>query len=170
MDILYKIQGPSKPKRVWFDSDLAIEQGVGVCYNITKVTTNAGETANDPWEARAAFVVRPAAGNKIFFAGVTAKAYAAKVGGQMIEIFEPGSVCMVRCGIATSVGVTYMTCKIGVVDSVYGSFAARGASELGRGVALALQTQADPSGNGAGSKTTLVLSYLQDGTESQLVA
>lgn len=104
--VLYAKQARTYPRRVYFNASLALVRGMGLCYD-----RDYGAAA-DPEGRRDKHVDLPTAENNMWFAGVTVRAYAAKVGGQWVEIFEPGSVCPVAVGINTVVKDTLLTCSI----------------------------------------------------------
>jgi len=122
-------KGSVKSAWVWFEGATALKEGQGVCCN-----SDYG-TDTDSDARRMNRVEMPSADNKTFFAGVAARNYSAKAGGQMIEIYEPGSVCtiLVAIGVSAVVGVTALECTY-----VAGTFKA--ATNNGKGVATALQT------------------------------
>jgi len=126
-------QAPSIIKGVFFEGSTALRRGQGVCYN-----SDYG-TAADSDQGRWSRVELPNRGNNRAFAGVTVKAYNAVTGGQYIDIYLPGSVCMIAAGIDTTVNATYLTCSAGLADA--GVFTTAGF--MGRGTALALETITD---------------------------
>lgn len=130
-----------KRKRVWFSGSTALVKGQGLCYDRDYTTTATGQTATDAYGGRDNIVAVPASGNNMDFAGVTVRAYAAKTGGQVVEIFEPGSICEILVGQDTTNGTTLLTCSADSVDA--GRFTLQGLP--GKGTAKALQTVA--SGN-----------------------
>lgn len=145
MEVLYKNQSRELPIRVFYTGSDAIERGIGLCYDLDYLTTTTDETAADAFQARGKVVAKPDTTNNLAFAGVTAAAYAAKSGGQFIEIYEPGSWCMIQTAIATTINSTRLTCIASSAAAVAGRW---GAGALpGRGSALALQTMANASGN-----------------------
>lgn len=136
--VAYFKQLRKKPRLVWYLGSTALKKGWGMCYDLDYTTTATGETATDPFEARGNFVVVPDNTNNLAFAGVTAHAYKAKVGGQLIEIHEPGSVALIAVGFASVINETILTCSVSTPDA--GRFTFDGFQ--GRGSALALETQA----------------------------
>ena len=135
-------QAPTFKERVWFSGSTALKKGMGLCYNLDTVTTDTGETATDAWGRRGNEVQVPDTTNNLAFAGVTTQAYPAKSGGQMIDIFTPGSICEVACGLPTTINSTRLTCSVNTADA--GRFTLDGLH--GRGSALALQTKANAAG------------------------
>lgn len=142
--VLYTKQGRRHPRRVFFTGSTALKRGTGVCYD-----RDYG-TAADADERRDKYVEAPTTSNNRRFAGVLVQDYAAKTGGQWVEIYEPGSVCDVAAGVDTTVNVTRLTCSVSTGDK--GRFTKSGFE--GRGTALALQTE------------TVVLASGWDGADS----
>lgn len=95
MSIKYYQQGEQTPRRVWFTGSTALVRGQGVCFDMDYYTANDDEAATDPWQIRGTAVALPAQSNSDYFAGVCVRDYKARSGGQMIEIWEPGSICEV---------------------------------------------------------------------------
>ena len=143
---LFGNQKTEYKKSVWFNGSTALKKGRGVCYDIDTAGTGTGETATDPWGRRGRVVALPSTANNLAFAGVTTQAYTAKTGGQTITIFEPGSICEVQVGIASTIysqaAGTFHTCSVNSADA--GAFTLQGLP--GRGTAMALETQADAAG------------------------
>lgn len=119
-------------KRVFFTGDTALPRGWGLDYDADRGT----DTVADGKRNR--YVELPTTSNNMHFAGVTQRAYSAVVGGQWVDIFEPGSTCCVAIGVDTVVDSTLMTCSCTTADA--GRFTQAGYK--GRGTALALQTNA----------------------------
>ena len=138
---------------VWFRGATALLEGQGLCYD-----WDYG-TAADSDARRGNRVEVPTILNAPFFAGVAARAYSAKSGGQFIEIYVPGSVCDVLAKVSATIGVGIYTCEAGGTYAGY----FRVAGFEGRGSAVPLQT-VDRS-----LTAGLVLCRLQDGGESGLV-
>jgi hypothetical protein len=100
---------------VWYEGVDILREGEGVCYN-----TNYGTaTARDG--RRLNHVERPSTSNNMAFAGVAARDYAAKSGGQFIEIYAPGSK-----GVNVALGVDT------VIDTGILTFQAGGGTGAGR--------------------------------------
>jgi hypothetical protein len=128
----YVKQPRAEKYRFFFTGEVALERGVGLCFDYDYGTATDAEGRRDK------FVELPSATNNKHFAGVTAAAYPAKVGGRWIELYVPGSKCLVAAGQQdTVVGTTIMTCVAGGADA--GRFGLAG--YLGRGTARALQTK-----------------------------
>lgn len=142
------------PKKVFYTGSDAVVAGYGCCYD-----RDYG-TATDNDGKRDARVALPDNTNNNSFAGVFAKSYAAKTGGQWVTIYVPGSICQIYVDASTTISETnYLTCQIGGGGS--GTFDVGSAGGLmGRGTARIMQTR-----TGAG----LVLAELIDGQESGLV-
>lgn len=149
--VLHKSGARTIDRTVWFDSSLAIKRGEGVCYDVVE------GTAGDVVGKRNNYVIKPSTAGAIHFAGVAAKDYAARTGGQQIVIHEPGSVCQVALGVNTTINSGIVTCRSGGAD--VGRFSAVGFP--GRGSAVPLQTKtalvetAVLDGGGTVSGTTL---------------
>ena len=135
-------QAPEYKEKVWFSGSTALKKGMGVCYDLDYYTANSGEALTDPWGRRGNVVAVPSTSNNLAFAGVTTQAYSAVTGGQVIEIYTPGSICEVAVGLATVANTTRLTCSVNSADA--GRFTLQGLS--GRGTALALQTKAKATG------------------------
>lgn len=135
--VAHKHQSRVFRRRVWLDETVAIKAGVAVCYDRDRNnTTITGQLTTDAFGGRDTRVKIPTITNNYAFAGVTSQAYKAQAGGQSIEIYEPGSVCPCRVGLATVVGVTRMTFTAG--GGAAGMFIKQGFG--GRGSILALET------------------------------
>jgi hypothetical protein len=145
---------------VWLDETVAVKQGQGLCYEY------AYGTAASVDGRRRNYVKLPTVANANWFAGVAAADYAACATGQLIEIYVPGSVCLVLTKKSLTVGVSRVTCcydataNTSTLGAYNGYFMAEGFP--GRGSAKPLQTL-DTSTTAA--KT---LCYLEDGAESGL--
>ena len=131
---------------VWFEGSTAVRKGMGLCYDIDTADTGSGETATDPWGRRGNVVAVPSTSNNLRFAGVATQSYAAKTGGQRIDIFLPGSICLVEVGLPSTIysqaAGTIHTCSVNSADA--GRFTLQGLP--GRGTAVALETQAAAAG------------------------
>lgn len=115
---------------VWYESNAALSEGEAVCYNYDYGTDT------DADGRRLNRVETPSTSNAQWFAGVSARDYAAISGGQLIEIYNPGSVCNVYVGANTVVGVGFLT--FDVTTATVGQFRRMGLP--GRGSAQPLQT------------------------------
>lgn len=120
-----------KRAMVWYEGTDAIGEGEAVCYNILS------GTATEVDGRRSSNVIRPTAATADAFAGVAARDYTAKAGGQFIEINLPGSrSVMVALNTGnTTIGVTNLAFLYGTGA---GEFVADAA--VGQGSALATQT------------------------------
>lgn len=135
---------------VWYETNAALSEGEAVCYNYDFGTDT------DADGRRMNRVETPSTSNNMWFAGVAARPYAAVSGGQLIEIYNPGSVCNVLVGVSTVVGTGFLT--FDVTTATVGQFRRMGLP--GRGSARLLQTTtyvATPQ---------VCLAYLMDGEES----
>lgn len=129
-------QNQSNKLLVKFTGSTALSKGMGVCFN--RDETGTGATANDP--ARGYAVELPSITNNNCFAGVVTMDYAAKTGGQYIEIEIPGSITEVlTIDSSTTIGeLNFLTCICSGVNA--GKFTAIPSPILGRGVARVMQT------------------------------
>jgi hypothetical protein len=91
---------------VWFNGDVALAEGVAVCFNFDY------GTATDSEAKRLNEVEVPTSLNAQFFAGTTNAAYIAVTGGQFIEINRPGSLCKILVAASTVVGVGLLTFSV----------------------------------------------------------
>jgi hypothetical protein len=123
-------KAPTFSAWVWYSGTVLLKEGQAVCYN-----WNYG-TATDREGQRFNEVETPTTLNAQFFAGVAARAYPAVSTGQFIEIFLPGSVCNILCGVDTVVGVGLLT--FDVTAAYVGQF--RYAGLAGDGSAIPVQT------------------------------
>lgn len=133
MDV--SINGYNKQSRqyiewVWFTGSTALKEGQGVCYD-----WDYG-TATDPDGRRCNFVELPSITNARFFAGVAKNNYAAKSGGQLIEVCRPGSYCNILSKASTTIGVGRLTCEAGGTYAGYFRYT----GFAGEGSAVPLQT------------------------------
>jgi len=138
---------------VWYNEDNALLEGQAVCYDF-----DYGDSALVVERSRRNRVEDPDTSNAQHFAGVSARAYAANTGGQFIEIYIPGSVCMVHCNAPASLalGVSFVT--FDVTTSFVGFF--RYAGLPGRGSAIPFETEDTSITAGP------TLCYLMTGAES----
>ena len=115
---------------VWFGGTTALLEGQGVCYNwdYGTATVKDGRRMNR--------VELPTILNARYFAGVAARPYSAKSGGQMIEINLPGSCCNVLSKASTTIGVGRLTCEAGGTYAGYFRYA----GFPGEGSCVPLQT------------------------------
>jgi len=119
---------------VWYSSNAALLEGQAVCYNWNYATTPIPVT--DPSGRRFTEVETPTTLNAQYFAGVAACNYAAVSGGQLIEIYLPGSVCNILSGVSTTIGVGLLT--FDVTAAYVGQFRYSGLA--GEGSAIPVQT------------------------------
>ena len=101
-------QAPTFSAWVWYENKVAgvgdaLKEGQAVCHN-----WDYG-TATDFDARRFNHVELPTTLNAQYFAGVCARNYAADAGGQMIEIYLPGSVCNIYVAVTTVKGVGILT-------------------------------------------------------------
>ena len=138
---------------VWMEAnDAARLEGQGVCYNWDYGTATAADGR------RYNRVELPTILNAPHFAGVLARDYAISTTGQLVEIYLPGSVCLILARKSLTIGVGRVTCQAG--GTYAGYFTAEGFA--GKGSAVPLQTL-DTSVTAA--KT---LAVLEDGEQSGL--
>jgi hypothetical protein len=150
-------QSKTIKRTVFFTGSTALTKGMGVCFDLDYTSSATGEAATDALQKRFSRVELPSATNNRAFAGVVTQSYAAKTGGQWVDIAEPGSEVVILTTVATTIGYgAYVTCQAGGTDA--GKFTTVGL--MGRGTAQVVQTDAD---GGA------VLARLIDGPESGLV-
>jgi hypothetical protein len=164
---------------VWFDGSVALKEGQGVCYEYNyespaSPANPSGDTTATADARRTNLVVLPggtgvkgsqSAGTQggRFFAGVCASDYPAQTYGQLIEIYKPGSTCLILCQCATpSLGVGRLTCQFG--GTLAGYFTSEGYA--GQGSAIPLQT---PGALVSVSLAGKVLARLEEGQQSGLV-
>jgi hypothetical protein len=123
-------KAPASPLWVWFTGATALLEGQGVCYDFDSGTATAydGKRINR--------VELPSQTNNRWFAGVAARPYAASAGGQLIEIYGPGSTCNILSRVSNTLGVGRTTCIAG--GTYAGYFDVAGFE--GKGSAVALQT------------------------------
>lgn len=147
-------QFPEIPvRRVFYTGSDIVNQGYGLCY------VKDGGTATAASPTRYWNVALPSQTNNLAFAGVARTTYAAKSGGQWIEIFEPGALQQIYVDGSVTIGESvFATCQIGGVGT--GTFNTTNPGFMGRGTARICQTR-----TGAG----LVYAELMDGPESGLV-
>ena len=146
---------------VWFNGTVALKEGQGVCYEWNYEQDSGDSNKDDTvYDARRRNRVKiPTILNSQFFAGVAARPYSAKSGGQFIEIFLPGSTCNIWSTVSNTIGVGRTTCQAGAGIAGAGYFTLTGFP--GRGSAIPLQT-IDRGTPG------LCMAYLEDGEESGL--
>lgn len=139
---------------VWFEGSTALLKGQGVCYNWDYGTATASDAR------RTNRVEVPTILNARYFAGVAARAYSAKTGGQFIEVNGPGSYCEILAAATTVRGTGELTCEAG--GTYAGYFRYRGFE--GEGTAVPLQ-----SVSGTVGSPLVCLAKLQEGPPSGLV-
>lgn len=162
---VYKGQPTEKKRWVYLKSDSAISAGYGVCYDRDRTLVAGGlafpaSVAADLDAGRDWIVQVPDNTNNMAFAGVAVQDYTAVTGGQMIQIYEPGSVCPLYVDATVTFSQNkFATCQIGGAGGS-GTFNVTVIGELSRGSARILSSR-----SGAG----LVLAELLDGKDSGLV-
>lgn len=123
---------------VWFAGNTTLKEGQGVCYD-WDYEEDSGDSNKDAtvFDARRTNRVEvPTILNARYFAGVTARTYSAKTGGQFIQIYKPGSTCNVWSIVSNTIGVGLSTCQAGGTNAGY--FGLPGFE--GEGTAIPLQT------------------------------
>ncbi len=150
----YEKQENRIPAWVWFSGTTALAEGQGVCYDWDYGTPTAKDGR------RFNRVEVPAILNARYFAGVAARAYSAKSGGQLIEINVPGSVCNILLAKTSVIGAGVVTCEAG--GTYAGYFRLSGFE--GEGSAVPLQTVVGTTGS-----PLVCLAKLQEGIPSGLV-
>jgi len=123
-------QSPTFSAWVWFGGSTALEEGQAVCYNYDYGTASAKDGR------RFNRVELPSTTNAQYFAGVAARKYAAVTGGQLIEIYLPGSVCNIYAKASCTLGTGLLT--FDVTTSYQGYFRYEGLD--GEGSAQPMQT------------------------------
>lgn len=116
------------PEFVWYDGTDALVKGEGMCYDITRGVSTSKDGS------RGNYVVKPDGNTNQQFAGVVARNYSAQSTGQLVEIYNPGSICEVAIGIDCTLGGDVITCMANGVPRFAGN------GKLGRGSAVPLQT------------------------------
>jgi hypothetical protein len=161
MDVRTTKNPVEQPIRVWYAEDTAVEQGIGMVFDYTFADANVdGLKLTDPCGKRANSVKNVGAANaSTDFAGVTVAPVAAKVGGQWIYLYAPGSVCMVKVNTDVTNAARLALSKNAATKGVF--VAASATPEQGNGAAVVLQTR-----TGAG----LALAKLFAGSECGLKA
>jgi hypothetical protein len=157
----YELQPFEKIKKVFFTGSTAVTQGYGVCYDKDYDDGTDDADAVDAWGKRDKAVAAPTTTNNNAFAGVAVRSYTAVTGGQWIDIYEPGSNCLVYIvdNSATIGENNYVTC-LGGSSANAGKFTATPLPFMGKGVARVMQTLTEAG---------LALAELIDGEESGLV-
>lgn len=148
----YDKQANTFSEWVWFDGTTALLEGQGLCYNWDYGTAAAADAR------RGNRVEVPTILNAPYFAGVASRPYPAVTGGQLIEIYTPGSICSVLSRVSNTIGVGATCCIAGGTYAGYFD----NAGFPGKGNAAPLQT-IDRSTPG------LCLVRLDDGPQSGLI-
>jgi len=149
-----------RPLWVWFNGTTALLEGQGVCYLWDGVAAESLSAATVSDARRYNWVELPSVDNNMHFAGVCARAYSAKAGGQLIEINAPGSVCHILLKQDVVLGTTLrVTCEAGGTYAGY----FRDPGFQGEGSACPLQTVS------AAATAALCLAKLEEGEPSGLV-
>lgn len=149
---------------VWYDGDGALLQGQGVCYEFDYYApaTPAGTAAETGVEAdarRTNRVVLPDAHNGKWFAGVLSADHPANTGGQLVEIYVPGSTCKVLTKYNLTLGAGVITCQAG--GALAGYFTQPGFEGIGSAVPLQTLDTSTTAGK--------TLCRLQEGLQSGLI-
>lgn len=105
--LLHQIAAREHRRRVFFTGSTDVRAGEGCCY-----VANYG-TATDANGERDKRVAMPDNTNNMNFAGVFAESKPGLSGGQYVDIFEPGSVCMIAVGANCTINSTRLTCSAG---------------------------------------------------------
>lgn len=147
------VQSPTISLWVWFTGATALLEGQGLCYDANRGTATAvdGKRYN--------MVELPSITNNRHFSGVAARAYAASTGGQLIEVYAPGSVCTILSKVSNTIDTGRTTCIAGGTYAGYFERAGFG----GKGSAVPLQT-VDRS-----STVGKCQALLEDGEQSGLI-
>ena len=131
-----------------FTGTSALKRGHGVCYDLSKVTTETGQTATDSWGRRALKEVAvPSSSNNMAFAGVLTQDYPADANGKLklVKLALPGGTAMIAQAATSVINTGLLSCVVGEDDSgdttgINGLFGYGGFE--GRGSALPLTTLA----------------------------
>lgn len=119
---------------LWYGGSDALFQGEAVCYNADH------GTATDADASRANRVERPNRTNNRDFAGVAARNYSARAGGQWIEVYGPGSKSVpVALGVDATIGSGVLTFVVGSGGEAGRFYTGK---YRGRGSAIPRQTKA----------------------------
>ncbi len=132
----YIKQGNTKSLWLWIEgtgSVQSLKQGQGMCYNFDY--NRSGGAATDSVPERYNRIELPSTGNKTHFAGVLACDVSVPKTGTLVEVYGPGSVCVILTAldVTATVGSTILECT-------YDAGTWKAASNTGKGVATALQT------------------------------
>ncbi len=110
-------QANAVPEWVWYEGTDALKKGEAVCENQDYGTA----TDDDP--RRCNRVERPNLSNARYFKGVAARDYSAKSGGQLIEIYGPGSKGVeIALSIDTTLNTGLLTFVAGASGAHRGRF------------------------------------------------
>ena len=151
----YQDQAPCRTQRFWYAGSAALTRGYGMCYN-----SDYG-TATDADQERKAHVEPPTQDNNQAFAGVLLRSYAARSGGQEVELILPGSV-----------GLCYVADSACTLDDDLTFYVGSGASApAGQGTPVNVGQLSTAGFKGRGTVTVmqtlvaagLALCYIQDG-------
>lgn len=164
----YAKKGNTLSAWVWYsETATALQEGQGVCYewdyNAPATANTAVETAATADGRRTNRVKLPTILNAPYFAGVAARSYPICSTGQLIEIYLPGSTCMILCRASLTIGVGRVTCQVG--GTYKGYFTNEGFA--GQGSARPLQT-IDSSTNDNSTVFIKTLARLEEGAQSGL--
>lgn len=125
--------------QVLFTGSTAVKKGQAFCFDTDYYSDSIdGHAATDATSQRLRRVELPASGNNLRFAGYAVQDYAAKSGGQIIEIAYGEGEAYVLASIDVTKDTTYMTAS--VATGVQGFSDNQGF--MGKGTALALETDA----------------------------
>jgi hypothetical protein len=124
-----------------FTGTSALKRGHGMCYDLSKVTTETGQTATDSWGRRALKEVAvPSSSNNMAFAGVLTQDYPADANGKLklVKLALPGGTAMIAQAATSVINTGLLTCAVCEDDSGdttlanglfgYGGFEGRGSA------------------------------------------
>lgn len=152
--------GNTRSLWVWFSGSTALLEGQGVCYLWDGIAADSLSAATVSDARRYNWVEMPSVDNNMHFAGVAARAYSANTGGQLIEVFAPGSICPILLKQDVVLGTTLrVTCEAGGTYAGY----FRDPGFQGEGSAVPLQTVS------AAGTAAICLAKLESGEPSGLV-
>lgn len=126
----YEKLGRTFSEWVWYESNAALNEGQAVCYNVDYGTATVADAR------RFARVETPSTTNAQWFAGVSARDILAKSTPQLIEIYNPGSICNIYVAVSTVLNEGLLT--FDVTSGVAGQFLRTGMP--GAGSAIPQQT------------------------------
>lgn len=156
--VTYQNQAVTIPQRFWTAETGALVKGYAMCYNDDYGTATVAQQERRSW------VENPTQDNAHAFAGVLARSFPARAGGQNVELYIPGSYC--DCYLFDAAATrgnmrTFYVANGATVGAVHGTNTKYGRLSTygfpGKGSAIVLQTV---------TAAGLVPCYLMDGPQS----